>query len=573
MPSPLKHSRKIRCLLPALAAMVFHLLIAPALLAAEEPLQIEKDRHHLILTARKILVTQQETEALLAQPATRQTTEKLERMQAQLNKLYLEFDSMATELTLEPPEFKDKKSDWIAQLEELTLPLLQMLKDITAKPRRIENLKNSIAELEIRLKDYEKATQHLQTFLDEKPAAPEATDAELFQKRILLLKNKYDPELVRLNLEKAQENLQRELAGDQSVVDSASEAIREFFKNRGRNVLITLGTFLGLWWLLTRLRKWIAGNRVFLSMSPAFGKLFTAAYNLFALGFAMLAGLACLYFFNDWLLISLVALTLLLVVWTSRQWVPKFLKEIRLILNLGTVREDERLLWQGIPWQVREIGLQATLVNERLEGGEVRLPVHELIGKFSRPLVDGEPWFPSSTGDWVLLSDHSYGRVQNQTMEQVVLWLKGGSLKFFPTADFLSMTPVNLSTGFRYSIEFGLDYSEQSRVCTVLPALFEDGLKKKLRHHLEGDAPDFKFLAVRFASAGASSLNLAILIDADGRMANQYEDCKREVQAALVALCNENNLTIPFNQMTVTLAPPAPEAATAAKQPKTPDSA
>lgn len=573
MHSLFKHSPRPLALIFAVAAMVLHLLTAPAALVAEEPQQIDKDQRHLILTARKILVTQQETEALLAQPATQQTTEKLERLQEQLNKLYREFDSMATELALEAPDRKDKKSDWIAQLEELTLPLLKMLKNITAKPRRIENLKNSIAELETRLADYEKATRHLQTFLDAPPAASGNLEAEFYQKRIQLLKNKYDPELVRLNLDKARANLQQELAGDQSMVDSASQAMREFFKNRGRNVLITLGTFLGLWWLLTRLRKWIAGNKVFLRMSPSFGKLFTAAYNLFALAFSMVAGLACLYFFNDWLLISLVALILLLVVWTSRQWIPKFLKEIKLILNLGTVREDERLLWHGVPWRVREIGLQAILVNERLEGGEVRLPVHELIGKFSRPLVDNEPWFPTAPGDWVLLSDNSYGQVRNQTMEQVVLRQKGGSLKFFPTADFLSMAPVNLSTGFRYNIEFGLDYAEQERVCTVLPALFQDGLRHKLRHHLEGDSPDFKFLAVRFASAGASALNLAILIDAEGRMADQHDDIRREIQAALVTLCNENNLTIPFNQLTVTLAQPLSGTGPAASPPSPPDRA
>jgi len=555
-----------------LLLLTLHLLFAPAPWA-EEPAGVEREQHHLVLTARRILVTQQELEALGAQPATREGAARQERLQAQLDKLYLEFDAMATDLALEPVDGKDKKSDWVQQLEELTLPLLQMLKDITAKPRRIENLKNSIGELETRLADYEKASAHLKVFLAAEPAEPESPEAALYNKRLRLLKNKYDPELVRLNLERSRAELAQLLEGDQSVVDSASDALRQFAKTRGRNLLITLGTFFGIWWILTRLRKWIAGNRIFQRMSPSLGKVFTAAYNLFALLFSMMAGLACLYIFNDWLLISLVALGLLLVVWTSRQWIPKFLKEIRLVLNLGTVREEERLIWQGVPWMVREIGLQAVLVNERLEGGEVRLPVHELIGKFSRPLVENEPWFPTQTGDWITLSDGSYGQVRHQTMEQVVLRQKGGSLKFFTTGDFLTMTPVNLSTGFRYSIEFGLDYAEQARVCTALPALFDSGLRKHLRHHLEGENPDFKYLAVRFASAGASALNLAILVDVEGRMANQHDDIRREIQAALVTLCNENNLTIPFNQLTVTLANQALEGGQTSPPPAPPNRA
>ena len=180
---------------------------------------------------------------------------------------------------------------------------------------------------------------------------------------------------------------------------------------------------------------------------------------------------------------------LFLMVWTSRQWIPKFLQEIKLIVDLGTVREGERMIWQGVPWLVEEIRLQAILVNERLEGGVLRLPLHDLVGEHSRPVVENEPWFPTQTMDWVLLSDNSYGRVENQTMEQVVLKLKGGALKYYATADFLTQNPINISNGFRYCIQFGLDYAVQSRICDDIPRLFEEGIKKHLNHHFEGHPP------------------------------------------------------------------------------------
>ena len=211
------------------------------------------------------------------------------------------------------------------------------------------------------------------------------------------------------------------------------------------------------------------------------------------------------------------------------------------------------MIWNGVPWEVSNIGLQATLVNPLLGGGQLQLPLGVLIGKHSRPVVENEPWFPSQAGDWVTLSDDTYGRVEQQTMEQVILKLKGNTLKFYPTPEFLGATPMNLSKGFRYSIEFGLDYSVQPRICDEIPKIFEKGLRKHLNPHYKEGSPDFIFTKVSFDNAGSSSLNLKIIIDVEGRCAENYEDIQRSIQSTLVRICNENNLTIPFNQLTVTL--------------------
>ena len=188
-----------------------------------------------------------------------------------------------------------------------------------------------------------------------------------------------------------------------------------------------------------------------------------------------------------------------------------------------------------------------------LEGGQLQLPLGELIGKLSRPIVENEPWFPSQTGDWVTLSDGTYGRVEQQTMEQVVLRLKGNTLKFYSTPEFLGKTPMNLSKGFRYDIEFGLDYSVQSRICDEIPQLFEKGLWTHLERHYQKDSPDFTYTKVSFDNAGSSALNLKVIVDVEGRCAESYEEIQRDIQSTLVRICNENHLVIPFNQLTVTL--------------------
>jgi hypothetical protein len=522
----------------------------------EAPDQLSLQRH-LVLIIKKTIVIEKEIEALRANSETKENLQKIINLQNQIDRLNLNFDSMATNLPLEDSSLdKKEKSPWTKQLEEITLPLLQAIRDLTEKPRKVDSLKKRIADLEVTLTIHEEASQNLGILRNPKSGIGKSTTPEekLYTARLALLKNKYDPELTALNLQKAKENLAQILSTDESLLDSAKHQVKDFFKNRGKNLLVTLTAFCGLWWLLNRFRKWVLRFNLFSQLSPSFAKLFSAAYNIFILIICLIVGMACLYFFNDWLLISLIVMVLILVAWTSRQYIPIFLQEIKLIVNLGTVREGERLVWNGVPWLVKDIGLNAILANQNLEGGEIRLPVKELIGKHSRPVVEGEPWFPTKTKDWVFLNDGSYGWVKYQTLEQVVLCLKGDSLKHYSTADFLNQSPLNISTGFRYCIEFGLDYEVHNRICEEIPTIFESGLKNILSKFFIGLSPDFSFLEVQFDNPGSSSLNLAIIIHVDGKCAARHEEIRREIQTALVQVSNENNLKIPFNQLTIHMA-------------------
>jgi len=52
-----------------------------------------------------------------------------------------------------------------------------------------------------------------------------------------------------------------------------------------------------------------------------------------------------------------------------------------------------------------------------------------------------------------------------------------------------------------------------------------------------------------------------IIFHANGNCVDRYEENRREIQIALVQICNESNLKIPFSQLTVNMAdnPPIPE--------------
>ena len=514
-------------------------------------------QRHLVLIAKKTIVLEKEIEILRTKSESKENLQKIIDLQTQIDRLNLNFDSMATNLSLEDSSLKKKeKSPWTKQLEEITLPLLQAIRDLTEKPRKVDSLKKRITSLENILTIHKESTLNLKKLgaAQSEIKTPSEPEEKLYTSRVALLQNKYDPELTELNLQEARKNLEQILSSDESLLESAKSQVKDFFKNRGKNLLVTLAAFCGLWWLLNRFRKWILRFNLFSQLSPSFGKLFSAAYNIFILIICLLVGMACLYFFNDWLLISLIVMVLILVAWTSRQYIPTFLQEIKLIVNLGTVREGERMVWNGVPWLIKDIGLNATLSNENLEGGEIRLPVKDLIGKHSRPVVEGESWFPTKTKDWVILSDGSYGWIKHQTLEQVILSLKGDSLKFYSTEDFLSQSPLNISTGFRYCIEFGLDYEVQNRICDEIPRLFENRLKNILSNFFDGPSPDFSFLEVRFDNPGPSALNLMIVIHADGKCADRHEENRREIQTALVQISNENNLKIPFSQLTINMA-------------------
>ena len=516
----------------------------------------KKIQNILFMITKQTVLIEKELDHLQTMPASKAVTKRRDELLNQLDGLNGNFESIATQL--QAGDFllgEGGKSDWIEELEALTLPLLEALSDLTKKPRKIDRLKKRVAALEEKLNKFESGTQNINSLAGRTDPDIEAESVELkkYQDHLNALRNKYNPDLVRLKLNEARRSLGVELQDTEPLWDTATYAIRDFFKNRGLNLLIAFIIFVGLWYIFSKFRLLILGERGLLNVPSWMKKVLATAYNILVMIFCVISSLVVLYLLNDWLLLSVVILFLVAVVWASRQFIPKLFQEVRLALNLGTVKENERLIWKGVPWHIESIGLQATLVNDRLEGDFIQLPVGELVGKHSRPVVDNEPWFPTECGDWVFLDDATYGRVEHQTMEQVVLRLKGDTLKYYSTPEFLAKTPMNISEGFRYDIDFGLDYRLQSKICDEIPKLFEEGLRQHLRQHFQEGSPNFTHLEVSFNRAESSSLKLKIILHVDGRCAGQHEEMEREVQTTLVRICNENQLTIPFTQLTVSL--------------------
>jgi hypothetical protein len=252
---------------------------------------------------------------------------------------------------------------------------------------------------------------------------------------------------------------------------------------------------------------------------------------------------------GDWFLLGILLIFLLGIGWASVNTLPAHVETIKLMLNIGAVREGERLMFDGSPWRVDNLGFSARLVNPLLDGGVQNLPVRYLVGLHSRPRGTDEEWFPCRQGDWVELADGRIGRVAYQTPSAVQLVELGGSQVIYRTADFLGLAPRNLSTGFRLECSFGIDYRHQAECTTTFPKVMQDRLEAELPAVAGGDA--LKSVRVELMAAAASSLDYEIEIDLDGAAAAELPELRRAVPRILVEACNEHGWVIPFQQITV----------------------
>lgn len=532
------------------------------------PSPLEKLRFQILQVTKRSVLVRDELKELKKSVPTKEVLDRIEALQKELDSLNQNFETLATQLhATEIPKPEALKTTWLDELNEITRPILDAVREITQRPRRIDNLKARIDTLQNQILRYQEARKNLGALLQLNGILPEVIEEDKkkdiseqqlktsYKENLQRLVDKYNPEILQLELEETRRTL-RELQTDGTTVFSVvSESVGEFFKERGYHFTVALFTFLGLWWGLALIYTVLNERTKLLSRVPrSIRKIFKTAYNIIVFLIAVLASLTVLYLMDDWLLLSFFVLFLMALGWTSRQLIPQFLQELRLILNFGTVREGERMFWKGVPWLVKEIGFHATLMNPRLDGGMLYLPVGELIGQHSRPFVKDEEWFPTNQGDWVFLSDDVFGKVLSQTPEQVILE-HYGSRKYYLTPEFLTMKPRNISSGFALVVKFGLDYAEQGRICEELPELFRVDVEKHTADLQEQKPPVFDLIKVQFSDAGASSLNLILIAMVNGTYAQDYFSLQRRLNNIMVQTCNENNLVIPFNQMTLSLSP------------------
>ena len=492
---------------------------------------------------------------LKREQAAAQTDEQKELLSERIKERWdrveaLERDFSVLAAGIDPDAFFEPSVDsfeWQDEVEQILAPVLIELKAASAHPRELEALRSDLALINKRLPLAEGAVSALQRLLevtDDPGLSRQLAQLEEFWTRQRdEMKNRY------ASTQQQLEEKEKERAGFGHAV---TEIIRIFFHQRFINLLSALLAFVVIFFLLRLL------HRFALSRLPSGGspgrqmmvRLIDISYYIFTVTAAFFGLLVMLYLSADWVLLTLAVLILVGAAWATRNAIPVFFEQIKLLLNLGAVREGERLIYQGIPWKVANLGFFSELENPLLRGGILRLPLKDLVGLRSRAAADDEPWFPSKMGDWVIASDDTYGEVVEQTPEVVILSTVRGSYKHYRTVDYLAHRPKNLSSNF-FSVNHtvSLDYRYRDILNSEIAPILKQGIREGIEKEFYGE--HLVQVIAELEAMGSSSLDLITIAKFKGEAASEYFEIGWKLQQIALDICNENGWDIPFPQLVV----------------------
>ncbi|MGA7277343.1 MAG: hypothetical protein WBW79_05345 [Desulfocapsaceae bacterium] len=505
-------------------------------------LELQKNlREQIDLTKNKLMTSTSEAEKETLQS-------EITQLDKQLSETINDFERIAT--GVEPALFAEKKPEtfsWKNEVSSLLEPAIKELKRFTIRARSKSNLKEKIIELNLLTSTANEAVVHLQNVIEETPN-------DLVQEEVIALLPEWQnvEERLRNKLELAERELANLEAQDVSLVETSSRSMREFFRNRGLYLILAIGTsvtiliaFRLLYSLILKLYFKLSKKKDQRSFQI---RLLYVIFQALSVVFAVIGLFFVLYLAEDWFLLSVAIIFFFGMSWTIRQALPRVWQQGRLMLNVGSVREKERLVLHGVPWHVDSINVFCSLVNPALEI-ELRIPIEDLIGMVSRPYNPAEQWFPCKQGDWVVVNGAPRACVVSLSHEQVEVVERGGKRITYPTEIFLEACPVNLSRNFRLRVPFGISYGLQKLATSEIPMILKDFLMKRMEQ--EGYQKNCLNLQVEFSQANSSSLDLLILADFEGQVADITKRIERAINKWCVECCTINDWEIPFPQLTV----------------------
>ncbi len=476
---------------------------------------------------------------------------EVDQLTQEIDKLRDTFERLATggaDSTLFINSGEVVESDWKQDIALIAKPVLDSLKELTEKPRRISELNEAIAQ---HRRERSTAGDALEA-LRNSAAAIEPENETLarsiktlngnWQKRFNNAQNEID--VARLQISSLQ--------GDASLFDSLTGTLMDFIKGRGLTLLIATGA-AGFVYLLIRFMMSGYRRKLLDKTEPSSRTHYRMAeYSVRAFTFLVCLVVVFIVFYErgDVLLLGLLILLMVGLALSVRHLLPRYVAEARLLLNVGGLREAERVVYHGLPWRVEAVNMFTILRNPELTG-ILRIPLSELHVATSRPIVGKETWFPTSRGDMVMIEGSMFAEVLSQSPDTVELKTGGGQRRAVPSAEFYAMSMVNLSRGevFGAWTVFGLDYDQQADALDEVPRKLRNTLRDDLDN---SDVAEFvKDILVELKAAGSSSLDYLLFVTFDTRAAKSYLRIERILQRACVRTCNEEGWNIPFPHLSV----------------------
>lgn len=472
---------------------------------------------------------------------------EIKTLNEQIDDIDTKFEKIATGIDIDAVKLSDTQAHTTLSedFQLLLRPLVESAKETTKDIRQKAKLQEEIAYYKSVLPKAEQARANVEALL-------KVTKDKELNKELQALEKHWEQQktLLASKLNASIHQVTTIEKNAVSISSSIKENTKSFFHERGLFLLEGFVAFI----LVLAMMKLI--YLLTIKLFPIFTRpkrsfylrLLDLLFRLLTIVLSIVIPMAIFYIEEDWFLFSLGILLLFGMVWTFRNLISKLWQQARLFLNAGSVREGERIIYEGLPWKVNNINIFTTIQNP-VSGLRLRIPIEKLVGLNSRPYGEHEPWFPCKLQDWVLLSDKYYGRVVGISLEFIELEDLGGGSKSYLVSDFLALAPVNISLDFRLVVTFGIGYRHQKESTVKIPELLEAFINKKLEE--EDYAHGLKKLLVQFHSAGDSSLNLLIIANFDGIMATLYFRLQRAINQWCVDACNEYGWEIPFPQLTI----------------------
>ena len=437
-------------------------------------------------------------------------------------------------------EMPDQSFDWQSDLIEIIQPIFQSLKDLTEQPRAMERIRKTIEFYQQNLVEINDSIQKIQEWQSEQIVDLSARQQiKAIEESWLLRKSE-----AQRNLELFQLQLSNLQIRQESIWSSVWTAFGAFLTGRGLNLMLAVLATMAVWFGMRSVLRFMVpkeGVDEFQTRSQ-YSRVLFYTYRILMMMASTAVFLIVLYVTGDWLLLGLALLILAGIAIGLKKYLPQFLAEAKLLLNLGAVREGEMVTYEGVPWMVKSINIYSHLVNPVLEGGELRMPLREMSQLISQPIADNEPWFPSNLHDYILLPDGSFGQVVIQTPEFVQIKSRE-MIRTYLVSDYLNLAVKNLSMGsFACVGNFGLSLEHQEICLDMVPKAFEGAIKSNFERNEKQSS--LEELRVEMSSIQSASIQYFLYVQMKSGAAEHYWKIQRMMQQACVAICNREGWEI-----------------------------
>jgi hypothetical protein len=350
------------------------------------------------------------------------------------------------------------------EMSQLLTPIFADLRTLTQKSRAFQELEEELIRLREREVQEKRAVAEIDKLLAEVKAAktPDTTLRSALNDSRKAFQGRLDE--VTSRSAAVQHQLGELKITGASFWKDLGLQLKRFVFIRGTNILLALFVFMVVFFGLRTAYSYfmkVIALRKYQRLSFML-RVLDVAHEGGSFLLALLAALLVLYARGDWLLggLSLLALGGLLM--TAKAGITRHLEQLQFLLNLGQVREGERVIIAGVAWRVGTIYMFTQLTNPAMPGAVLRLPLQTLAAMTSRPSRLGEPWFPCEIGSWILLAGTTLAQVKNITPENVVITYQGGLERWIPMATFLTLDTASLSAGFSRTVMVDLPVGHDS---------------------------------------------------------------------------------------------------------------